>query len=90
MAGASPAIEKDRAYYGTFNNDVLAVDLRTGTTVWRYEHPERHFPFYSSAAVTNGKVVLGGRDKMVHCLDTDTGTWTRVADNVWDLAPSRF
>ena len=76
--GASPAIVDGMAYYGTFNNEVLAVDLSEKKLVWRYEHPTRHFPFYSSAAVISGKVVLGGRDKMVHCLSTETGEalWT--------------
>jgi outer membrane protein assembly factor BamB len=66
------------AYYGTFNNDVLAIDVRAGSIRWRYEHPTRHFPFYSSAALVDGKLVLGGRDKLVHCLDVETGSalWT--------------
>jgi outer membrane protein assembly factor BamB len=66
------------AYYGTFANDVLAVDLKSRKTLWRYEHPERHFPFYSSAAVAGGRVILGGRDKIVHAIDQKTGqaAWT--------------
>jgi outer membrane protein assembly factor BamB len=71
--GASPAIVGDRAYFGTFENEVLGVDLKAHRIVWRYEHPQRKFPFYSSAAVSDGKVVLGGRDKMVHALDAATG-----------------
>ena len=59
--------------YGTFDNQVLAVDLAKLNIAWRYEHPVRHFPFYSSAAVVDGRVVLGGRDKMVHCLDARSG-----------------
>jgi outer membrane protein assembly factor BamB len=57
---------------------VLAVDLARHRVVWRYKHPERHFPFYSSAAVSSGRVVLGGRDKLVHALDAVTGkaAWT--------------
>ena len=45
---------------------------------WRYKHPEREFPFYSSAAVAAGKVVVGGRDKMIHALDSKSGKalWT--------------
>lgn len=76
--GASPALDGNRAFYGTFNNEVLAVDLVSGKVVWRYEHPERHFPFYASAAVAEGRVVVGGRDKLVHCLDARTGKahWT--------------
>ena len=71
--GASPALGGDRAFYGTFENEVLAVDLKARKIAWRYQHPQRKFPFYSSAAVANGKVVVGGRDKTVHGLDAATG-----------------
>jgi outer membrane protein assembly factor BamB len=71
--GASPALAGRRAYYGTFENEVLAVDLEDRRVAWRYRHPERHFPFYSSAAVAGGRVIVGGRDKLVHCLDARTG-----------------
>jgi eukaryotic-like serine/threonine-protein kinase len=49
--GASPAILAGRAYYGTYENEVLAVDLKTRRIIWRYRHPDRNFPFYSSAAL---------------------------------------
>jgi outer membrane protein assembly factor BamB len=54
------------------------VDLKARQIRWRYEHPERKFPFYSSAAVADGKVILGGRDKMMHCLNATDGKalWT--------------
>ena len=71
--GASPALAGKMAYYGTFNNDVLGVDRQSHKIVWRYEYLEQPFPFYSSAAVMEEKVVLGGRDKLVHCLDAVTG-----------------
>ena len=35
--------------------------------------PDRQFPFYSSAALGSGRVILGGRDKFVHALDATTG-----------------
>src|SRR3972149_4424284 len=70
---ASPAIVGDLAYYGTFENEVLAVDLAQQTIAWRYLHSKRQFPFFSSAAVVGGRIVLGGRDKLVHCLDAATG-----------------
>jgi eukaryotic-like serine/threonine-protein kinase len=31
---------------------VLAVDLKARKILWRYEHPDRKFPFYSSAAIS--------------------------------------
>ena len=75
--GASPALRAGSAFYGTFDNEVLGVNLAQKQIVWRYEHPQRKFPFYSSAAVTNDRVVIGGRDKMVHGLTLQgKAVWT--------------
>jgi eukaryotic-like serine/threonine-protein kinase len=75
--GASPALRNGNAYYGTFNNDVVMVNLSQHQIAWRYEHPQRKFPYYSSAAVLNNRVVVGGRDKLVHCLDgAGKSLWT--------------
>lgn len=77
-AGASAAVRDDQAYVGTFGNEVLSIDLRRRAIRWTYKHPTRNFPFYSSAALTDDRVVLGGRDKIVHCLARATGKaiWT--------------
>ena len=40
-----------RAYFGTFNNEVLALDLARRSP-WRFADPERKFPFYASAALS--------------------------------------
>lgn len=75
--GASPALRDGSAFYGTFDNEVLGVNLAERKIAWRYEHPQRKFPFYSSAAVTSSRVVIGGRDKFVHGLTLDgTTAWT--------------
>jgi outer membrane protein assembly factor BamB len=71
--GASPVIDGDRAYVGTFEYEVLALDLKARKVIWRYSDPDRQFPFYSSATVTQGKVILGGRDRTVHAIDAATG-----------------
>jgi len=71
--GASPVIDGDRAYFGTFNFEVLAVDLRARKIVWRYRDASRQFPYYSSAALVGDKVILGGRDKVVHAIDAASG-----------------
>ena len=46
--------------------------------LWRYKHPDRSFPFYSSAALSGPAHRLGGRDKLVHAIDRQTGkaAWT--------------
>ena len=77
--GASPALKDGSAFYGTFDNEVLSVNLAQKQIAWHYEHPERKFPFYSSAAVTRERVVIGGRDKMVHGL-------TLQGKMVWSFA----
>ena len=86
---ASPAIADGALFYGTFNNEVLAVDIGSGSLRWRYEHPERHFPFYASAAVAGDLVIVAGRDKLVHALDRDTGEarWTFRARARFDASP---
>lgn len=90
--GASPALLDGRVFYGTFNNEVVSAELRSKRIVWRYEHPERHFPFYSSAAVsaTAQRIVVGGRDKLVHCLDASSGKeiWTFAAGARVDSSPA--
>jgi len=75
--GASPAIRDGAAYYGTFENEVLMVSLAAHNIVWHYQHPQRKFPYYSSAAVLNDRVVVGGRDKFVHGISkAGKGVWT--------------
>ncbi|MGZ8847238.1 MAG: outer membrane protein assembly factor BamB family protein [Pyrinomonadaceae bacterium] len=75
--GASPALRGGSAFYGTFGNEVLMLSLAERRIVWRYEYPQRKFPFYSSAAVTADRVVLGGRDKLVHGMTAaGKGVWT--------------
>ena len=86
---ASPTISGDRAFFGTHNNEVLGIDLTTQEILWRYEHHTRHFPFYSSALNVDGKVVIGGRDRMVHAIDDQTGeeAWTFVTSRRVDSSP---
>ena len=86
---SSAAIHAGRAYLGTFGNEVLGVDLGAGEIRWRYAHAVRKFPFYSSPAVTDQAVVIGGRDKLVHALDPQTGQplWTFAAGARVDSSP---
>lgn len=88
--GASPALEGNHAYYGTFDNELLSVDLAARKVMWRYRHPERSFPFYSSAAVAEGRVYAGGRDKMLHAVDAASGKafWTFTARARIDSSPA--
>ena len=75
---ASPLLDGDRAYVGTFNAEVLALDLKRRTVVWRYSQADSEFPYYSSAALDGTRLILGGRDKLVHAIDAASGRrlWT--------------
>ena len=87
---ASPTILNNRAYAGTYGNQVLCIGLdRSAEILWQHEHPDRQFPFYASAAVTADIVVIGGRDKMVHALKPETGQplWTYFAKSRVDSSP---
>ena len=87
---ASPVIDGDRAYFGTFDFEVLAADLKEQQIVWRYSDPGGQFPFYSSPALSGGRVVIGGRDKLVHAVDTATGepAWTFATRARVDSSPA--
>jgi outer membrane protein assembly factor BamB len=87
---ASPLLDGDRAYFGTFNNEVLAFDVKTKKIVWRYSNPDRQFPFYSSATIAGGRVVVGSRDKLVHAIDAATGkpSWTFTTRARVDSSPA--
>ena len=83
--GASTLVDGERAYVGTFNAEVFALDLRARKIAWRYRDPDREFPYYSSAALdrtSNGRaiVILGGRDKAIHAIDAASGK------SVWKFA----
>jgi eukaryotic-like serine/threonine-protein kinase len=86
---ASPVVDGDRAYFGTFNYEMLALDLKKRTVIWRYSQPDAQFPYYSSAALSDGRVIVGGRDKIVHAIDTATGkaAWTFATRARVDSSP---
>ena len=70
---ASPAVVGDILYVGTYKGEVVAVNWKTKKFVWKYKDPIREPEFHASAAVTDKYVVVGARDKMLHCLDRKSG-----------------
>jgi len=85
---ASPAMSGGLVVFGTFSNDVVAIDLAKKAVVWRYT-PKKQFPFYSSAAISEGLVFVGSRDKALHVLDLKTGElrWTVDTQGKIDSSP---
>jgi len=69
--GASVALAGNRAYFGDYEGEFRCVDLARTNTVWHFH--DQDAPFLSSAAVTEDRVVFGGDDKTLHCLNRADG-----------------
>ena len=69
--GASITLAGNRAYFGDYEGQFHCVDLAGTNVVWHFH--DQDAPFLSSAAVTDDRVVLGGDDKTLHCLNRVDG-----------------
>lgn len=89
QSGATAAVLGDRLYVGTMRNEVRAIDWKKGKVAWTYKGKRNGQAFFSSPAVTEKYVVIGGRDKQVHCIDPQTGTavWTFATGDRVDSSP---
>jgi eukaryotic-like serine/threonine-protein kinase len=83
----SVAVADWRVYGGHFENQVFCVDVAKGTNLWSYR--DRAFAYVSSPAVLGDRLVIGGRDKRVHCLRTKDGEaiWTFGTRGKVDSSP---
>jgi len=72
----SAAIAGGKAYVGHYENEFLCIDLTSGKIDWRYR--DRAFPYATSPAITADRVLFGGRDKRLHCVQRADGkpVWT--------------
>lgn len=86
---ASPAVIKETLYVGTYASEVVAIDWQAKKKIWTFKDGEREFPYHSCAAVTADRVIVGGRDKRLHCLDRQTGKqiWFKDTKGKVDSSP---
>ena len=86
---ASPAVVNETLYVGTYASEVVAVNWQTKERLWAFKDVEREFPYHSCAAVTADRVIVGGRDKRLHCLDRKTGQqiWFKETKGKVDSSP---
>ena len=84
---ASVAIADGVGYVGNMDRAVMAFDLETTDMVWSYQ--PKSFPYFSSPAVTNKSVLIGGRDKGLHCINRVSGKpiWRFSARGRIDSSP---
>lgn len=76
---ASPAVIDNILYVGTHAGVFVAVDWQKPEVLWQFKDPKREQEYRSSAAVTDKYVLVGCRDKRLHCLDRATG------EQVWEF-----
>ncbi|MCL5282678.1 MAG: PQQ-binding-like beta-propeller repeat protein [Planctomycetes bacterium] len=74
--GISPVESNDRQGQDGPATHGRGAHATTGEAVWKYAQSDA--PFFSSPAVGDQFVVLGGRDEQVHCVRRDSGAkvWT--------------
>lgn len=84
---SSVAVRDGIGYVGNYGNLVIAFDPKSGEVKWKYR--DRNFPYFSSAAVTADRVIIGGRDKRLHAIDRATGksVWTFQTRGQVDSSP---
>jgi alcohol dehydrogenase (cytochrome c) len=84
----TPLVIDGIMYVSLLNNDVFALDARTGREIWAYHRPEvLRSPSHINGPVNRGVAALGGRiflatlDACVVALDAHTGTkiWETTA-----------
>jgi outer membrane protein assembly factor BamB len=67
---SSPAVVNGVVYVGSIDNNVYALNARTGAKLWSYTTA---MEVYSSPAVANGVVYVGSADNNVYALNARTG-----------------
>lgn len=70
---ASPGLAGDILYFGSASGEVFAIDWRDENTLWKYADPDHPDEMHSSPAVTDEVVIIGSRDRRMHCIDRETG-----------------
>jgi len=86
---SAPLVVNGVMFVSTPGNQVIAIDARTGTLLWRYRRPlpnpvVLNHPTSRGVAIYNDKVYFAAGEAVLVALDSKTGqeVWTtRVADN---------
>ena len=68
---SSPAVVDGIVYVGSWDNNIYALDARSGTERWAFETGDSVF---SSPAVVDGTVYIGSRDNTLYALNAADGT----------------
>jgi len=86
---STPAAIGDMVYFGTQGSRFCGVKWREKRIDWTFEPKNKGQQVKSSAAVAEGLVVFGGKDKLIHALDAATGAevWSTPVKAPIDSSP---
>jgi outer membrane protein assembly factor BamB len=89
QTGCTPAVLGKSVYFGTEGGTFFCVDWEKAQIRWESRSPQSGQPIRSSAAVDEGIVVYGGRDKRLRALNPESGEelWTFSARGRIDASP---
>ncbi len=79
LAGFPPGkatIANDKIIFGTWNKTLYALNITTGTTIWKWVNADKtHYysPAISTPVVIKDKVYIVAPDEMIHILHLQTG-----------------
>ena len=85
----SAALVDNKAYIGHYGEKLICVDLLAKKILWEYGDEKKGGAFFSSPAVNSKYVIIGSRDRSVHCVKKENGegVWKfRTRDDV-DSSP---
>lgn len=73
LAG-SPALDKGQIFTGHYGNEVICLAVAdAGTDKRKWTYKSRDFPYFSSPALSQTLVVIGGRDRRLHAINRGDG-----------------
>ena len=86
---STPAAVGDMVYFGTQGSRFCGVNWREQRIDWNFEPKNKGQQVKSSAAVAEGLVVFGGKDRLIHALDAATGNevWSTPVKAPMDSSP---
>lgn len=86
---ATPAAMAGAVYFGTEKADFFAVDWEKIEIKWKRPDPQGGSSIRSSAAVTKGHIVFGGRNRKLYSLNPVNGeeNWAITLKNKLDASP---
>ncbi len=70
---STPAVLGEQVYFGTEQDEFVAIDWKTAKSKWTFSDEDGPSPVRGCAAVTEGHVVFGARNRFVYSVDPESG-----------------